>query len=169
MFELDQDADMEFVNQNNATENIGIEIDRLERDVHDFTSTPNISFDNMKGLGNMLAGSSAKFLFLSAHLKVYDKLSEYVPALLRRVSIVESYLKEMNIKFKGSELDVEPVITPFVINNESEFIRFLMEVNGNKPIYSQSYSMELAGVKNPEQMLNEINEEQERVNASDLV
>ncbi|MCW0487213.1 phage portal protein, partial [Riemerella anatipestifer] len=62
------------------------ETDRLERDVHDFTATPNISFNNMKGLGNMLAGSNAEFLFLSAHLKVMDKLAIYIPALQRRAS-----------------------------------------------------------------------------------
>ena len=163
VFQLDEGADIEFANQPNAGENITVEINRLERDIHDFTSTPNISFDNMKGLGNMMAGSSAEFLFLSAHLKVMDKLSIHIPALQRRISIIESYLKLFNVKYKNDTLDVEPVVTPFVINNDADFIRSLMEANGGKPIYSQEYSMQKAGIKNPTEMIEQIGNEEGNV------
>ncbi len=162
VLQLGEQADADFVVPANGNESLSTEIDRLERDVHDFTSTPNISFDNMKGLGNMLAGSSAQFLFLSAHLKVMDKLSVFVPALQRRASIIKTYLQMFHSKFRNADLDIEPVITPFVINNEAEFMRFLMEVNGNKPIYSQEYSMQRAGIKNPETMLQQIQNEENR-------
>lgn len=163
VFQLDEGADIEFANQPNAGENITVEINRLERDIHDFTSTPNISFDNMKGLGNMMAGSSAEFLFLSAHLKVMDKLSIHIPALQRRISIIESYLKSFSVKYKNDTLDVEPVVTPFVINNDADFIRFLMEANGGKPIYSQEYSMQKAGIKNPTEMIEQMGNEEGNV------
>lgn len=160
VLQLGDDADADFVTPSNANESLAKETDRLERDVHDFTATPNISFDKMQGLGNMLAGSSAEFLFLSAHLKVMEKMAIYIPAFQRRASIIKSYLQMMNVNLAKEELDVEPVITPFVINNEAEFIRFLMEANGNKPIYSQKHTMERAGVKNPEMMMQEIEDEQ---------
>lgn len=162
VLQLGEQADADFVVPANGNESLSTEINRLERDVHDFTSTPNISFDNMKGLGNMLAGSSAQFLFLSAHLKVMDKLSVFVPALQRRASIIKTYLQMFHSKFRNADLDIEPIITPFVINNEAEFMRFLMEVNGNKPIYSQEYSMQRAGIKNPETMLQQIQNEENR-------
>ncbi len=155
-----ENARAEFVTQISANESLSNEIDRLERDVHDFTSTPNISFDNMKGLGNMLAGSSAEFLFLSAHLKVYDKLSIHIPAYQRRASVIKAYLQMFNSKLRNSELDVEPVVTPFIINNDAEFIRFLMEANGGKPVYSLRYSMQKAGVKDPDGMIQEMKEEE---------
>lgn len=173
VLQLGETASVDFVTPPNANESLSSEIGRLERDIHDFTSTPNISFDNMKGLGNMLAGSSAQFLFLSAHLKVMDKLAIYIPALQRRASIVKAYLQEFNIKFKPLDLDITPVITPYVVNNQAEFMRFLMEVNGNKPIYSQQHAMEKAGVKDPKAMIKEIEEEENRLtetnNAHDFI
>lgn len=159
VLQVSENGRASFVAPPNANESLSREIDRLERDVHDFTATPNISFDNMKGLGNMLAGSSAQFLFLSAHLKVMDKLAIYVPAFQRRASVIKSYLQVFNTKLLGKDLDVKPIITPFVINNEAEFLRFLMEANGNKPIYSQKHTMERAGVKNPDEMMKQISEE----------
>lgn len=159
VLQVSENGSASFVAPPNANESLSREIDRLERDVHDFTATPNISFDNMKGLGNMLAGSSAEFLFLSAHLKVMDKLAIYVPAFQRRASVIKSYLQVFNTKLLGKDLDVKPIITPFVINNEAEFLRFLMEANGNKPIYSQKHTMERAGVKNPDEMMKQISEE----------
>lgn len=162
VLQLGDNADVDFVVPPDGNESLAMETDRLERDVHDFTATPNISFDNMKGLGNMLAGSSAKFLFLSAHLKVMDKLSIYIPAYQRRASVIKSYLQHFNVKLKDKDLDIEPIVTPFVIDNEAEFIRFLMEANGNKPIYSQQHAMERAGVKNPEKMLKQIEDEENR-------
>lgn len=159
VLQVSENGRASFVAPPNANESLSREIDRLERDIHDFTATPNISFDNMKGLGNMLAGSSAQFLFLSAHLKVMDKLAIYIPAFQRRASVIKSYLQVFNTKLLGKDLDVKPIITPFVINNEAEFLRFLMEANGNKPIYSQKHTMERAGVKNPDEMMKQISEE----------
>lgn len=160
VMQLGENADADFVVPPTANQSLNDEISRLERDIHDFTSTPNISFDNMKGLGNMLAGSSAQFLFLSAHLKVMDKLAIYIPAFQRRASVIKSYLQYINVKLDNKELDIEPVITPFVINNEAEFIRFLMEANGNKPIYSQEHSMQKAGIKNVQEMIKQIQQEE---------
>lgn len=162
VLQLGESADADFVIPPTANQSLNDEINRLERDIHDFTSTPNISFDNMQGLGNMLAGSSAEFLFLSAHLKVMDKLAVYVPALQRRASVIKSYLQMFNVKLRNQDLDIEPIITPYIINNDREFINFLMEANGNKPIYSQEYSMRKAGIKNPEIMINQIQEEENR-------
>lgn len=162
VLQLEEGADADFANQPQANQSLTEETNRLERDVHDFTSTPNISFDNMKGLGNMLAGSSAEFLFLSAHLKVMDKMAIYIPALQRRASVIKSYLQKFNVKFANNDLEVEPVITPFIINNDADFIRFLMDANGNKPLYSQEYSMQKLGIKNPKEMMAQIEEENQR-------
>ena len=152
-------ADADFVVPANANESLKLEKEQLEQDVHDFTSTPNISFDNMKGLGNILSGASAEFLFLSAHLKVKEKLSIYVPAFQRRISIVKSFLQKMNIQFKSSELVLTPIVTPFVVNNDSEFIKMLMEANGNQPLISQEESMRRFGIKDPNAMIEQINGE----------
>lgn len=156
VLQLGDNASAKFVDQPNGNENINGEVQRLERDIEYFTSTPKITPSNLEGLGNMLSGAGAEFLFLSAHLKVRDKLSQYIPNLQRRMSLIVSFLKFMNVRFANLELEVTPTIKPFVVNDHAEFMRFLMEINGNKPLYSQAYAMELAGVKDPEQMIEEI-------------
>lgn len=157
------DGSGQFLAPPQANENLVSEITRLDDDIHTFTNTPNIfSIKNIQGMGNMLAGENAEFIFLSAHLKVMDKLAIYIPALQRRASIIKSFLQSYNIKWKSLELDVEPIITPFIINNESSFIRMLMEANGNQPIYSQEYSMEKAGIKDVPKMQEQLNKEQEK-------
>ncbi|NHW59997.1 phage portal protein, partial [Escherichia coli] len=82
----------------------------------------------------------------------------YIPALQRRASIIKSHLQMFNVKLKNDDLDVEPIITPFIINNEAEFVRFLMEANGNKPVYSLEHSMQKLGIKNPKEMMLQIQE-----------
>ncbi|MCU7583703.1 phage portal protein, partial [Riemerella anatipestifer] len=78
--------------------------------------------------------------------------------------IIKSHLQMFNVKLKNNDLDVEPIITPFIINNDADFVRFLMEANGNKPLYSQEYAMQKLGIKNPKEMIQQIQEEDDRIN-----
>ncbi|UTX49289.1 hypothetical protein [Chryseobacterium sp. MA9] len=55
------------------------------------------------------------------------------------------------------DLDAEPIITPYIINNEAKFCEMLMSVNGNQPLFSQKSTMEKAGIKNVDKMQEEIN------------
>lgn len=154
-----ENADADFVKAVDANQSLKAEKEALEKDIHDFTSTPNISFDKMQGLGNMLSGAGAEFLFLSAHLKVKEKMSIYVPAFQRRVSIIKSFLQIMNPAFLNKELSLTPVITPYVVNNDMEFFKMLMEMNGGEPLISQEESMRRAGIKEPEAMIQAISDE----------
>ena len=160
----------EFVVPPNANENLKDEVDRLDDAIHTFTSTPNVfSFSKIQGMGNMLAGENAKFIFLSAHLKVMEKAAIYVPGLQRRISIIKSYLQFINVNFKDKELDVEPIITPFVIDNEMEYARFLMEMTGSKQLFSQEYAMQKMGIKDPQKMMDQINAEAEKQASNQLM
>ena len=55
------------------------------------------------------------------------------------------------------DLDAEPIITPYIINNEAKFCEMLMSANGNQPLFSQKSTMEKAGIKNVDKMQEEIN------------
>lgn len=152
-------ADANFVQSTEANASLTAEKETLEQDIHDFTSTPNISFDNMKGLGNILSGASAEFLFLSAHLKVKEKLAIYVPAFQRRVSICKSFLQIMQPKFSSEDLNLTPIITPYIVNNDADFYKMVMDINGNQPIWSHEESMRRANIKDPTAMIAQINKE----------
>ena len=133
------------------------------------SNSVNISPEALQGLGNMLATENAAFLFMLPHLKVMDKMSVYVPALKRRMSIMKSFLQLMNTSFKNADLDAEPVITPYIINNQAQMWRDLMEVNGGQPLFSQRTTMEKAGVKDVDNEIKEINAEMERKASADIL
>lgn len=65
----------------------------------------------------------------------------------------------MNTSFRDKDLDAEPVITPYIINNEAKFYEMLMSVNGNQPLFSQKATMEKAGIKDVDKMQEEIKKE----------
>lgn len=155
-----EDADAAFVDQPNATESLLMEINMLERNVYDLTNTPNLSPEALKGLGNLLSGVAMKYFFMAAHLKVMDKQSIYEPAFLRRISIVNEMLK---IKTGINEdLDVTPVITPFVIDSKEDLAEYLMNINGGKPLISQRMSMEEFGVQDADKVMQEIEDDLNR-------
>lgn len=162
-------ATADFVQPPNASESLANEKEDLETILYKMTNSVNISPESLQGLGNMLATENAAFLFMLPHLKVMDKMSVYVPALKRRMSIVKSFLQLMNTSFRNSDLDAEPVITPYIINNEAKFYEMLMTANGNQPLFSQKSTMERAGVKDVEQELEEINSEMEKKAGNDLL
>lgn len=158
-----------FVQPPNASQSLKDEEDSLEEIIYKLTQSINISPDSLAGLGNMLATENAAFLFMLPHLKVADKMATYVPALKRRASIVKSFLQLMNASFRNSDLDIEPVITPYIINNDAAFYRMLMEVNGNQPLFSQKATMEKAGIKDVDKMMDELKEEQEMKMSADVL
>ncbi|GEJ44023.1 hypothetical protein CRS_06310 [Chryseobacterium sp. ON_d1] len=152
-------ASANFVQPPNASESLSNEKKDLESIIYKMTNSVNISPEALEGLGNMLATENAAFLFMLPHLKVMDKMSVYVPALKRRMSIVKSFFQLMNTGFRNSDLDAEPVITPYIINNEAKFYEMLMAVNGNQPLFSQKATMEKAGIKDVDKMQEEIKKE----------
>lgn len=153
----------EFVLPPEANQNVKDEVARLDEDIHTFTNTPNVfSLGKIEGLGNMLGGENAKFIFLSAHLKVMEKTAIYEPALQRRVSVIKAFLQKLNTKFSNKDLDVTPVITPFVIDNQMEYARFLQEMTGSKAVFSVEYALSKLNVKDPGKILEQLNSEAEK-------
>lgn len=62
-------GDAEFLTNSNAPESVKLEMEKLENLIHWISSTPNLSFDNIKGsLGN-LSGIAIKMLFLDSIIK----------------------------------------------------------------------------------------------------
>ena len=107
---------------------------------------PDLSFDNMKGLGNI--GYDARQTILTdAHLRVGDESGLWLEFLERECNVIKAFLKIMNKKWE-SEIDnvlVEHVITPYIQNDELAEINKRMKANGNKPIESQLESIQKYG------------------------
>lgn len=162
VLQLKDGADAEFIQPPNANESFTQEMRTNRRDIHEFTQTPDISGEFFQGKGNVLSGVGRKLTWLPAHLKVLENNAIYYTALQRRISIVSSFLELANPAFKDAieTLEIEPIITPFDIDNESEMVNDLMMANGNKALISQQTAMRKYGIKDVEAELAQIKKEE---------
>lgn len=75
MKELDNESgktihgDAEFLTNNNAPESVKLEMETLENLIYSLSSTPNLSFDNLKGSIGNISGVAIKLLFLDSIIK----------------------------------------------------------------------------------------------------
>ena len=101
----------------------------------------------MKGIG-AVSGVALKLLFMDAHLKVQDKCEVFNDYLQRRINIVKAYLGTANKvawKEAAARLIVEPIITPYIIEDEQSKINILTAANGNKQIASRRATVQRLG------------------------
>ena len=115
--------------------------------IYSLTQTPDVSFDSVKGIGNV-TGIALKLLFMDAHLKVFDKAELFGEGFQRRNSVVGSYVGKMDTTYEGTSEDlyIESVFTPYMIDTKSEWIQTLMQATGGKAILSQEKGTELSGL-----------------------
>ena len=122
---------------------------------------PDISFDNMKSLGN-IGYSARKMLLTDTHLKIGEEMGAWTEFLNRECNVIKAFLKKLNVRW-ANEVDsvqVEHVITPFMIEDEQAQIDMHMKANGGKPVESQRESIQRIGKsQDVDQTLEEINQE----------
>ena len=122
---------------------------------------PDVSFDNMKSLGN-IGYDARQMLLTDAHLKVGDESGAWMELFDREASVIKEYVKRMN-KAWASEVDnveVEHIISPFIQNDEDALVDRLLKLNGGKPVMSQLESIQQAGYSNdPQATLEQIQKE----------
>jgi SPP1 family phage portal protein len=137
----------QYLSWDHAPESIRLEIDTLFKLIYSLTQTPDISFESVKGLGNV-SGIALKMLFLDAHLKVQDKREIFDDYLQRRINVVKSFIGVMNTKFTKDvqNLRIKPKIVPFFINDEKQKIENLLAANGGQALMSQKLSMAQSGL-----------------------
>ena len=87
----------EFLTAENAVESQKLEIETIEKLIHYISSTPNLSFDNLKGLGAM-SGVAIKLMFLDAIIKASINKGENRTMIERIINVIMSgMVKTTNI------------------------------------------------------------------------
>ncbi|MFV0501710.1 MAG: phage portal protein [Bacteroidales bacterium] len=107
---------------------------------------PDLSFENVKGMG-VVSGESRKTLLTDAHLKAGDEMGMFEEMFEREFSIIKSYLKNMNKawEIEIDNIDCSHIITPFIQEDEKSEIEILLKANGGNPLMSQRESIERFG------------------------
>lgn len=144
-----ENTDVKILSWDSASDSVKLEIDNLLNAIHKFTQTPDISFENIKGL-NQASGVMLKMLFMDAHLKVARKAAEIWDAhFTRRYNILKAMV---NFNATGQfdsavqELNLSPVFTPFMIDDLETMVGVLMAANGGQQIIAHQHSIELLGI-----------------------
>ena len=145
----DADSTAEYLAWQHAPESVKLEIETLLRLIYTLTQTPDISFESIKGIG-AVSGVALKLMFMDAHLKVEDHKEVFDEYMQRRLNILKAFLSKFNTGLAADceALFVEPIITPYMIDDAKSLVDMLSTASGGKPVISQKRAVELAGLAN---------------------
>ena len=133
-----------YLSWDHAPESVRLEIENQLRMIYSITQTPDISFDSVKAIG-AVSGVALKLMFMDAHLKVEDKKEIFDEFLTRRYNIIKAYIGVMNngLKKAADSLDLEPEITPYMIQDEQALVEMLVSATGQKQILSRKSAIKI--------------------------
>ncbi len=118
-------SDVEYLTWDQVPESTKFEIENLINNILYLTHTPNISFDNLKGIGN-LSGVALKLMFLDATL-----FTRSLKALLfdfqRRINVHKSLLNSLREDNRMMLLDIAIEFQNPIPTNEKEIIETLVQ------------------------------------------
>lgn len=147
VYRVENGGDVQYVSWSQADAALRYHIETMLNMFFMQSQMPDISFENMKSLGNI--GYDARMTLLTdAHLKVGEEAGPWIEFLERECNVIKAFLKKMNTKFADEmdNVEVEHIITPFIQNDMKADIQNAMSACGGKPIISQEEAIKLAGV-----------------------
>lgn len=121
-----------------SPESTKLEMTTLRKEIYTQTDTPDISIEELKGLGTF-SGIALKMLFLPAHLKAATKEGIFGESIQRRINFLKAAMAKIQIKFdKVKTLPIVPKFEYYLPKNDQETIDLLsVAVGGGKAIMSQ--------------------------------
>lgn len=168
VLEMKENADADYLAWDQSPESVKLEQMNLISMIHNLTDTPDISFEQLKGMG-AFSGIALKMLFMGAHMKAAEHEEVFGKSVQRRVNFLKAALAKINVKLEPAlALSIKPVFEYFLPKNEQEKVDMLMTATGNKPILSRKTAVALNPfVEDPEKELANIQEEAQSPDALD--
>lgn len=122
VLKLENGAQVGYLTWDNAPESIKLELNELKSDIYDLTDTPNISFKEMKDIGNF-SGIALKMLFMAAHMKAAKKETKFGKGIQRRVNYIKAALLFINTSLsKAQALNIKPNFEYYLPKDLNEII-----------------------------------------------
>jgi hypothetical protein len=168
MFRVQNGGDVSYVSWSQANEALKYHVDTLLNMFFMQSQMPDISFENMKGLGDI--GYDARMALLTdAHLKIGEEAGMWVEFLERECNVIKAFLKEANTAFakEVDNVEVEHIITPYIQNDTRKDIDNAIAAGGGKPVVSHLDAIKMANLSNdPDETLKQIRQEDAEENAA---
>lgn len=164
VFRVENGGDVSYVSWSQAIEALKYHVNTLTNLFWAQSQMPDISFENMKSLGN-IGFDARQTLLTDAHLKVGDESGAWIEAFERECSVIKAFAKRMNTSWANEvdNVEVEHIITPFIQMDEDATTDRLIKQNGGKAIKSQLQTIREAGSNDPEATLQQIQKEEAMV------
>lgn len=157
----DENTDAKHLTWSEAAESLKLEVETLEKFIYSMTQTPNISFEEMKGLGDV-SGVALKLMFLDAHMKANVKKGIFGEAMQRRLNLIKSTIGNVlnvSTNVEAAMLEIEPVFKPYLPSNDKEDIENL-SISVGSGIMSKETAMSMHPyIDNVENELEKVKED----------
>jgi len=138
-------GDVDYMAYSGAPESIRMEYTNLKELIYSLTYTPDLSFNNIKGVG-ALHGIAFRFMFLDSMLKAETKREELTEGLERRVNILKAIIAnvvDIKSSSKIGDLDINFTYQDITPDNLIETIDSLTKATAGQPILSRKTAVGL--------------------------
>lgn len=152
IYRVENGGDVSYVSWSQAIEALKYHVETMLKLYWMQSQMPDVSFDNMKSLGN-IGYDARQMLLTDAHLKVGDESGAWIEFFEREASVIKEFLKYMNKSWENEidNIEIEHIITPFIQQDEDSTADRILKLNGGKPVMSQLESIQQAGYSNDAQ------------------
>ena len=153
-------TDMDVVSWNQSTDSIKLELETLYMLIYSLSNTPDLTFDNLKGIGN-IAGVSLELMFMDVVIKQKFDETIFRTFTERVLNVMMSGMAFINKTegFAATALEIQYNVrfNSIIPKNIQELIGMLAEGVAGKPIMSQETAVEMNPfVENPQEELEKI-------------
>lgn len=158
-------GDAKFLTRDDAGDSVKLELERLEKYIYSMTSTPDISFENTKGLGNV-SGVALKLMFLDSMLKAKLNEGENRTIIERIINVfiagtVTTTVTSLSKEAKKTFFDIQ--FNSILPDDLKESVETLVAAVGGKIMSIRTAVKSLDMVDDVEKEIKEINENKQEV------
>lgn len=132
-------GDADYLAWQQSIDSIKEELSRDKNEIYSGSSTPDLSFDNLTGVGN-LSGVARKFMTIDATIKASENMEVFGPVVQRTISIVASGIANITNTKLSEQLEdnyIEATFGTILPEDIAEELQNLALANGNKPFNAQ--------------------------------
>lgn len=171
VYEMKDGGDVKYVTWQQQVEAMKFFISEMKRNTEEELQLPNLSLENVKGLG-AISGEARKTLLADAHLKVGYESGDILEFFDRECNVIKAFLELMNTKWKGKtgNVGVSHIVSPFVQDDEMNEIDKISKVTGGEPIASRETGIRALGWVSDDEIELEMrridNEQESKITAS---
>lgn len=159
-YQLKNGGNVSLLNPAMSADQVKTHINTQKEFISEVTQMPNLSMENIKGLGAM-TGEARKSLLADAHLKVGEESHDIVWFLDREFSVIKSILASINPSWKNlvNRVTCDHIITPFTQNDQTSQTDRLAKRVDSRLLSRRSAIEQFDDVADVDEEIKRINEE----------